>query len=81
MIGIDVPLKRLAEEAGGAIMRNVVALGAACEVAEFPIENLDSALGASSRIRGRSSSTTTRRPPALDSRTSTRSTTTSSTTT
>jgi len=44
MIGIDVPLKRLAEEAGGAIMRNVVALGAACAVAEFPIENLDSAL-------------------------------------
>src|SRR6056297_4091246 len=44
MIGIDVPLKRLAEEAGGAIMRNVVALGAACEVADFPIENLDSAL-------------------------------------
>ncbi len=44
MFGVDVPLKRLAEEAGGAIMRNVVALGAACEVAEFPIENLDSAL-------------------------------------
>ena len=44
MIGVDVPLKRLAEEAGGAIMRNVVALGAACEVAEFPIENLDSGL-------------------------------------
>ena len=44
MIGLDVPLKRLAEEAGGAIMRNVVALGAACEVADFPIENLDSAL-------------------------------------
>ncbi|MDS0298203.1 2-oxoacid:acceptor oxidoreductase subunit alpha [Halogeometricum sp. S1BR25-6] len=44
MIGLEVPLKRLAEEAGGAIMRNVVALGAACEVAEFPIENLDSAL-------------------------------------
>jgi len=45
MIGIDVPLKRLPRrEAGGAIMRNVVALGAACEVAEFPIENLDSAL-------------------------------------
>ncbi len=44
MVGLDVPLKRLAEEAGGAIMRNVVALGAACEVAEFPIENLDSAL-------------------------------------
>ncbi|SFR47082.1 2-oxoacid:acceptor oxidoreductase subunit alpha [Halogeometricum limi] len=44
MIGLDVPLKSLAEEAGGAIMRNVVALGAACEVADFPIENLDSAL-------------------------------------
>jgi 2-oxoglutarate ferredoxin oxidoreductase subunit alpha len=44
MIGLDVPLKRLAEEAGGAIMRNVVALGAACEVTDFPIENLDSAL-------------------------------------
>src|SRR6056297_669263 len=44
VIGLDVPLKRLAEEAGGAIMRNVVALGAACAVADFPIENLDSAL-------------------------------------
>ena len=44
MIGLDVPLKGLAEEAGGAIMRNVVALGAACAVADFPIENLDSAL-------------------------------------
>ncbi|WP_058365509.1 2-oxoacid:acceptor oxidoreductase subunit alpha [Haloparvum sedimenti] len=44
MVGLDVPLKRLAEEAGGAIMRNVVALGAACEVTNFPIENLDSAL-------------------------------------
>ncbi|SEO40019.1 2-oxoglutarate ferredoxin oxidoreductase subunit alpha [Halogranum amylolyticum] len=44
MIGLDVPLKSLAEEAGGAIMRNVVALGAACEVTDFPIENLDSAL-------------------------------------
>jgi 2-oxoglutarate ferredoxin oxidoreductase subunit alpha len=44
MIGLDVPLKSLAEEAGGAIMRNVVALGAACEVSDFPIENLDSAL-------------------------------------
>ncbi|MEF8790238.1 MAG: 2-oxoacid:acceptor oxidoreductase subunit alpha [Haloarculaceae archaeon] len=43
-IGLDVPLKRLAEEAGGAIVRNVVALGAACEVADFPIENLDEAL-------------------------------------
>ncbi|MEF8784123.1 MAG: 2-oxoacid:acceptor oxidoreductase subunit alpha [Haloarculaceae archaeon] len=44
MIGLDVPLKSLAEEAGGAIMRNVVALGAACEVADFPIENLDESL-------------------------------------
>ncbi|SEK46924.1 2-oxoacid:acceptor oxidoreductase subunit alpha [Haloferax larsenii] len=44
MVGLDVPLKALAEEAGGAIMRNVVALGAACAVTDFPIENLDSAL-------------------------------------
>ncbi|WP_247008220.1 2-oxoacid:acceptor oxidoreductase subunit alpha [Halorientalis litorea] len=44
MVGLDVPLKSLAEDAGGAIMRNVVALGAACEVAEFPIENLDESL-------------------------------------
>ena len=44
MIGLSVPLKRLAEDAGGAIMRNVVALGAACEVADFPIENLDESL-------------------------------------
>jgi 2-oxoglutarate ferredoxin oxidoreductase subunit alpha len=44
MFGIDVPLKDLAEEAGGAIMRNIVALGAACELAGFPIENLDEAL-------------------------------------
>ncbi|WP_136718203.1 2-oxoacid:acceptor oxidoreductase subunit alpha [Halorientalis salina] len=44
MVGLDVPLKALAEDAGGAIMRNVVALGAACAVANFPIENLDEAL-------------------------------------
>jgi 2-oxoglutarate ferredoxin oxidoreductase subunit alpha len=44
MIGLDVPLKALAEEAGGAIVRNIVALGAACEVGDFPIENLDEAL-------------------------------------
>jgi len=44
MIGLEVPLKRLAEEAGGAIMANVVALGAACEVTGFPIENLDESL-------------------------------------
>ncbi|ELZ91670.1 pyruvate flavodoxin/ferredoxin oxidoreductase domain-containing protein [Haloferax mucosum ATCC BAA-1512] len=44
MVGLDVPLQALAEEAGGAIMRNVVALGAACAVTDFPIESLDSAL-------------------------------------
>jgi 2-oxoglutarate ferredoxin oxidoreductase subunit alpha len=44
MIGLDVPLKSLAEDAGGAIMRNIVALGAACDVADFPIENLDESL-------------------------------------
>ena len=42
--GLSVPLRDLAEEAGGAIMQNVVALGAACAVADFPIEHLDSAL-------------------------------------
>jgi 2-oxoglutarate ferredoxin oxidoreductase subunit alpha len=41
---VPVPLKKLAEEAGGAIMRNVVALGAVCEACDFPIENLDEAL-------------------------------------
>ena len=44
MVGLEVPLQGLAEDAGGAIMRNVVALGAACAVAGFPIENLDEAL-------------------------------------
>ncbi|MEF8784710.1 MAG: 2-oxoacid:acceptor oxidoreductase subunit alpha [Haloarculaceae archaeon] len=44
MIGLDVPLKGLAEDAGGAIMANIVALGAACEVTNFPIENLDASL-------------------------------------
>ena len=44
MVGLPVPLKRLAEDAGGALMQNIVALGAACEVANFPIENLDEAL-------------------------------------
>ncbi len=44
MIGLDVPLKSLAEDAGGAIMANIVALGAACEVSSFPIENLDESL-------------------------------------
>ncbi|MEF8775170.1 MAG: 2-oxoacid:acceptor oxidoreductase subunit alpha [Haloarculaceae archaeon] len=44
MVGLEVPLKRLAEEAGGSIMANVVALGAACTVTNFPIENLDESL-------------------------------------
>ncbi|WP_435335090.1 2-oxoacid:acceptor oxidoreductase subunit alpha [Haloarchaeobius sp. TZWWS8] len=44
MYSVDVPLKSLAEDAGGAIMRNIVALGAACEISNFPIENLDEAL-------------------------------------
>ncbi|WP_435360829.1 2-oxoacid:acceptor oxidoreductase subunit alpha [Haloarchaeobius sp. DFWS5] len=44
MHAVDVPLKSLAEDAGGAIMRNIVALGAACEISNFPIENLDEAL-------------------------------------
>ena len=42
--GLDVPLKRLAEEAGGAIMRNIVALGAACEVTGFDTAFLDESL-------------------------------------
>ncbi|WP_254863215.1 2-oxoacid:acceptor oxidoreductase subunit alpha [Halovivax gelatinilyticus] len=41
---VDVPLKSLAEEAGGAIMRNVVALGAACEITGFDVAYLDEAL-------------------------------------
>jgi len=41
---VDVPLKTLAEEAGGAIMRNIVALGAVCEACSFPIEHLDASL-------------------------------------
>ncbi|UWG47385.1 Pyruvate:ferredoxin oxidoreductase or related 2-oxoacid:ferredoxin oxidoreductase, alpha subunit and gamma [Halanaeroarchaeum sp. HSR-CO] len=44
MTGLSVPLSDLAEEAGGAIMRNVVALGAVCEVAGFDVEFLDEAL-------------------------------------
>jgi 2-oxoglutarate ferredoxin oxidoreductase subunit alpha len=42
--GLDVPLKSLAEDAGGAIMRNIVALGVVCAVTDFPIENLDESL-------------------------------------
>ncbi len=41
---VDVPLKSLAEEAGGAIMLNVVALGAACEITGFDVEYLDESL-------------------------------------
>jgi len=44
MVGLSVPLKRLAEDAGGAIMRNVVALGAACAVTDFDIAHLAEAL-------------------------------------
>jgi 2-oxoglutarate ferredoxin oxidoreductase subunit alpha len=44
MVAVDVPLKSLAEDAGGAIMRNVVALGAASEICDFSIDSLDEAL-------------------------------------
>jgi len=44
VIGLPVPLQALAEEAGGAIMRNVVALGAVTAVADFPVENLGESL-------------------------------------
>ncbi|AKH97244.1 2-oxoacid:acceptor oxidoreductase subunit alpha [Halanaeroarchaeum sulfurireducens] len=44
MTGLPVPLSDLAEEAGGAIMRNVVALGAVCEVAGFDVEYLGESL-------------------------------------
>ena len=53
MVGLDVPLKSLAEDAGGAIMRNVVALGAACAVCEFPIEHLDASLAKRFGDKGR----------------------------
>jgi 2-oxoglutarate ferredoxin oxidoreductase subunit alpha len=54
MIGMDIPLKSLAEDAGGAIMRNIVALGAACEVTDFPIEHLGSSLEKSFGDKGQS---------------------------
>ncbi len=44
MVDLDVPLQSLAEDAGGSIMRNVVALGAACQVTNFPIGSLDASL-------------------------------------
>jgi 2-oxoglutarate ferredoxin oxidoreductase subunit alpha len=53
-IGLSVPLQRLAEEAGGAIMQNVVALGAACAVCEFDVSYLDESL--EKRFGGKGSS-------------------------
>ncbi|MFB6134454.1 MAG: 2-oxoacid:acceptor oxidoreductase subunit alpha [Halanaeroarchaeum sp.] len=44
MTALSVPLSDLAEDAGGAIMRNIVALGAVCEVADFSVEYLDESL-------------------------------------
>ena len=44
MTAIDVPLNELAEEAGGAIMRNVVALGAACALSDFDVDYLGESL-------------------------------------
>ena len=44
MVGLSVPLQRLAEKAGGAIMQNVVALGAACAVCDFDVSYLDESL-------------------------------------
>ena len=44
MVSLNVPLQRLAEEAGSAIMRNIVALGSSCAATNFPLTNLDSAL-------------------------------------
>ena len=42
--GVDVPLQSLAEKAGGKIMRNVVALGAAAAICDFELEYLDESL-------------------------------------
>ena len=53
-IGLSVPLQRLAEEAGGAIMQNVVALGAACAVCDFDVSYLDESL--EKRFGGKGSS-------------------------
>lgn len=44
MISLNVPLQRLAEETGSAIMRNIVALGSSCAATNFPLTNLDAAL-------------------------------------
>jgi len=53
-VGLSVPLQRLAEEAGGAIMQNVVALGAACAVCDFDVSYLDESL--EKRFGGKGSS-------------------------
>ena len=53
-VGLSVPLQRLAEEAGGAIMQNVVALGAACAVCDFDVSYLDESL--KKRFGGKGSS-------------------------
>ena len=53
-VGLSVPLQRLAEEAGGAIMQNVVALGAACAVCGFDVSYLDESL--EKRFGGKGSS-------------------------
>ena len=53
-VDLSVPLQRLAEEAGGAIMQNVVALGAACAVCDFDVSYLDESL--EKRFGGKGSS-------------------------
>ena len=53
-VGLSVPLQRLAEKAGGAIMQNVVALGAACAVCGFDVSYLDESL--EKRFGGKGSS-------------------------
>ncbi|MFD1513546.1 2-oxoacid:acceptor oxidoreductase subunit alpha [Halomarina rubra] len=54
MVGLDVPLKSLAEDAGGAIMRNIVALGAACEATNFDVAFLDESLNKRFGAKGES---------------------------
>ncbi|MEF8831864.1 MAG: 2-oxoacid:acceptor oxidoreductase subunit alpha, partial [Halobacteriales archaeon] len=65
MVGLDVPLTELAKEAGGEIVRNIVALGAAAEVVDFPIENLDSALEKRFAAKGENIVETNRRAARL----------------
>ena len=54
MTALSVPLQRLAEDAGGAIMQNVVALGTACAVCGFDVSYLDESL--EKRFGGKGSS-------------------------